>query len=223
MIIQSQPPTPCSTILSALFIRSPGYCNKTRKPYEPMNREADPVWADIRCVLPIGNGRLVLSGWPGLRLTPAGDAWIDPEASVATLEHLRGLGATVVVGLCETADLPGPAILQLRHWSRRQSLRFLHAPIRDYYPPGNRFFRRWRMLRAFLHGQIETGAAIALTCSYGAGRSGTVAALLLAEHGLPMTDAVRQVRAEFHAAIESAVQERWLLKHLPAGKPNIRP
>lgn len=196
---------------------------QSEKAIQSVNREADPVWTDIRCVLPIGNGRLVLSGWPGLRITPAGDAWIDPEASITTLEHLRDLRATVVVGLCESTDLPDRALVQLRHWSRRQSLRFLHAPIRDYHPPGDRFLRQWRMLSACLHGQIETGAAIALTCSYGAGRSGTVAALLLAEHGLPMTDAICQVRAEFQAAIESAVQERWLLKQIPAGKPNIRP
>jgi hypothetical protein len=47
--------------------------------------------------------------------------------------------------------------------------------------------------------------------------------LLLAEHGLPMTAAIRQVRAEFHEAIESAVQEGWLLKQFPAEKSNIRP
>jgi hypothetical protein len=188
-----------------------------------VNNEADPVWTDIRCVLPIGNGRLVLSAWPGLRITPAGDAWIDPEASATTLADLSDLGVSVMVGLCEQTDLPPQAIAQLRHRTRQGSVRLLHAPIRDYHPPDDHFLRHWRVLSACLRGQIETGAAISLTCSYGAGRSGTVAALLLAEHGLPMTAAIRQVRAEFHEAIESAVQEGWLLKQCPAEKANIRP
>lgn len=187
-----------------------------------MNIEPDPTRTDSRCVLPVGNGHLVLSGWPGLRITPAGDAWIDPEATATTLADFHERYVTVLVGLCEPTDLPPEAIAQLRDWARQRSLRLVHAPIRDYHPPDDRFLRRWRSLSDCLHGQVETGAAVALACSYGAGRSGTIAALLLAEHGWPMPDAIRRVRAGFPPAIESAVQERWLLAQSSGGKPSIR-
>lgn len=180
-----------------------------------MNSEPDPVWTDIRCVLPIGNGRLVLSGWPGLRITPAGNTWIDPEATATTLADFHELDVTVLVALCESTDLPRQAIPLLRRWLRKESMCLVHAPIRDYRPPGDRFLRRWIALSPVLHGQIEAGAAVALTCSYGAGRSGTIAAAILAEQGCPMPTAIHRVRAGFKAAIESEVQERWLMEQSP--------
>lgn len=188
-----------------------------------MNSALDPTKTDIRCVLPIGGGRLVLSGWPGLRITPVGDAWIDPEATAATLADLHDLGVTFLVALCDFTDLPRQAVPHLRHWTRQDALRLIHAPIRDYHPPDDRFLRHWQALAPHLYRQIEAGAAVALTCSYGAGRSGTIAALMLAEHGCPMPDAIRQVRVGFHAAIESAVQEQWLLERTPGGKPGTQP
>jgi len=174
--------------------------------------EPDPIRTDIRCVLPIGTGRLVLSGWPGLRIAPAGEAWIDPEATAATLADFRELDVGVLVALCEFTDLPGQAIPQLRHWCRQAALRLVHAPIRDYHPPEGRFLRQWGTLSPALHRRIDAGAAVALACSYGAGRSGTLAALMLAERGCPMKEAIGRVRARFGAAIESAAQERWLLE-----------
>lgn len=177
-----------------------------------MNEELDPDRADIRCFLPIGTGRLVLSGWPGLRITTAGEAWIDPEAAAATLAEFQGLEVTVLVTLCEPADLPPQAVPQLRHRARQGALRFVNAPIRDYQPPDDRFMRQWGVLAPALNERLDAGAAVALACSYGAGRSGTIAALMLAEYGYPMSDAIRQVRAAFDLAIESAVQERWLME-----------
>jgi len=99
-----------------------------------VNTEPDPTRTDSRCVLPVGNGHLVLSGWPGLRITPAGGAWIDPEATATTLADFHELDVTVLVGLCEPTDLPPEAISQLRDWSRQHSLRLVHAPIRDGAP-----------------------------------------------------------------------------------------
>lgn len=183
-----------------------------------MNCETDPARADIRRILPIGAGRLVLTGWPGLRITPAGDAWIDPEATATTLAELRGLGVTFLVDLCESADLPRQAVLQLRHRARQGALRLVRAPIRDYHPPDDRFLRQWGVLGPTLHGQLASSAAVALACSYGAGRSGTIAAMILAEHGCPMPDAIRTVRKGFDAAIESAVQERWLTERVQFGR-----
>jgi protein-tyrosine phosphatase len=73
-----------------------------------------------------------------------------------------------------------------------------------------------------LHQQLAAKATVALTCSFGAGRSGTIAALLLNEQGRPMFDAIRDVRAGFQKAIESAVQEQWLRARVSVGKPATR-
>jgi len=179
----------------------------------------EPAPAEIRCVLPVGAGRQVLSAWPGLRIAPSGAAWIDPQAAASTLSALRELGATHLVALCETADLPPKAIAMLRQWSLGQGIRLVHAPVRDYSAPNDRFLRLWRVLGPLLHRQLEGGMAVGLTCSFGAGRSGTIAALLLHEQGCPMRAAILKVRAGFHLAIESAVQERWLMERA-SGRPD---
>lgn len=51
---------------------------------------------------------------------------------------------------------------------------------------------------------------MALSCLFGAGRSGTVAALLLSETGLDMRTAIARVKAGFGPAIESPQQDSWL-------------
>ncbi|MBR3371841.1 MAG: hypothetical protein IKG52_14545 [Rhodobacteraceae bacterium] len=165
---------------------------------------------DIRSMVPIGDGRIVLSGWPGLRITPTGKAWIDPEATAATLAEMQTHNVAVLIALCETAELRDHAIPQLRHCARQAAIRLVHAPICDFQPPDERFLRLWHAFAPILYQRIDAGAAIALVCSYGAGRSGTIAAMMLAEYGLPMPEAVAQIRAGFPVAIESSAQERWL-------------
>lgn len=168
----------------------------------------------IRCVLPIGKGQIVLSGWPGLRLAASGASWIDPEAVDATLSIFETLGVGHVIGLCETSDLPPDATRDLRRTARKKNVRLVHAPIRDYAAPDARYLRLWPSLAPILYQRFGSGAAVALCCSFGAGRSGTVAALMLHEQGCAMPEAIRQVRAGFHLAIESANQETWLLDRI---------
>lgn len=167
--------------------------------------------SDIRCVLAAGPGRLVLTAWPGLRIAPRGIAWVDPEAAAMTLDALRRLGVTCLVALCEAADLPLGGLAQNRAWARARGLRPIHAPISDYRAPDARFLSRWQRLGPLLHHQIDQDAGVALACSFGAGRSGTIAALLLCERGMHMPEAIRRVRAGFAPAIEAAEQERWLI------------
>jgi len=164
----------------------------------------------IRCTLTAGPGQIVLSAWPGLRLAPSGESWIDPEAVDATMRAFTALRVGHVVGLCETVDLPPGAASGLRQTFSNRKIRLIRAPIRDYAAPDAGFLRVWRSLGPVLHQRLMEGAAVALCCSFGAGRSGTIAALILHEQGCPMPRAMEQVREGFHLAIESAVQERWL-------------
>lgn len=177
-----------------------------------MTRDPDRVPTDIRCALTLGAGRVVLSGWPGLRIAVSGAAWIDPQAAAATLQELGQLGATHLVALCQAGDLPPQSLPLLRRWSRGRGQRLVHAPLRDFQPPDGPFLRLWRTLGPRLHRELAGGAAVGLACSYGAGRSGTIAALMLHEQGWPMPDAIGHVRAGFPAAIESKAQLRWLME-----------
>lgn len=168
---------------------------------------------ELRCIIDAGNGSLALSAWPGLRLAQTGAGWIDPEALIERLRDMTDRRVMCLVALCEASELPECALPLLRHAADALDLRVVHAPISDYAPPGPRFLRKWRALAPVLHQHLDAGASIALACSFGAGRSGTVAALLLYEQGWPMKDAIRTVRAGFPLAIESTSQEQWLLAH----------
>ncbi|SDX61959.1 hypothetical protein [Roseicitreum antarcticum] len=171
----------------------------------------------LRCVLPVGAGHVVLSAWPGLRLSPRGEGWIDPEAVERVLHGFRAQRVTHILGLCEAAELPAGAVPDLRGWARAAGLRLVHAPVPDYTPPGAAFMRVWRRLGAQVHRQLDGAGAVALCCLFGAGRSGTVAAMLLHERGTPMPQAIATVRAGFDLAIESPAQEAWLRDRGGAG------
>lgn len=174
----------------------------------------------IRCALTAGSGKIVMSAWPGLRLAPSGATWIDPEAAVTTLRAFQSLNVRHVVGLCEMVDLPRGASGDLRPACRNRQIRLIRAPIPDYAAPHGGFLRLWRKLGPVLHQQVAAGFSVAFCCTFGAGRSGTLAALMLHEQGCPMPVAIRTVREGFSLAIESAVQERWLLKQRARG---VRP
>ena len=153
-----------------------------------------------------------MSAWPGLRLAPSGALWIDPEAVDMTIRAFQAHNVSHLVGLCETVDLPPDAASGLRPMCRNRKIRLTRAPILDYAAPDGNFLRIWRTLGPILNQQLSAGFSVALCCTFGAGRSGTIAALMLHEQGCPMPVAIRTVREGFHLAIESSVQERWLLK-----------
>ena len=64
---------------------------------------------------------------------------------------------------------------------------------------------------ALYNWALAAGETVALSCQYGAGRSGVIAAWLLIGCGLAAADAIALVRAHFPEAIENRLQERWLL------------
>lgn len=164
----------------------------------------------LRCVLPAGAGRIVLSAWPGLRIAPSGEGWIDPEAADRALAGFAALGVTHIIGLCETPELPPAAVPGLRGMARAAGLRLVHAPVHDYAPPGAAFMRVWHRLGPGVHRDLDAAGGVAFCCLFGAGRSGTVAAMLLHARGLAMPQAIATVRTGFALAIESAAQEAWL-------------
>lgn len=164
----------------------------------------------LRCLLPAGAGHIALTAWPGLREDPSGSLWIDPEDTSDLLRGLRELRTTRIFGLCEENDLPSGTIGLWRDATQATGLVADHMPICDFAPPDAAFMKKWTRLRPELLARLVYGETVALSCLFGAGRSGTVAALLLAENGLDMRTAIARVKAGFSPAIESPQQDSWL-------------
>lgn len=167
----------------------------------------------LRCRVPVRAGTVALVAWPGLRSAPDGTPWIDPEDAARLLEGLAAIGTTHILGLCEARELPPGAVVLWRDAARAAGLEAHHLPIIDYQPPDAAFAQGWAHLSPRLHDALGRGETVALCCLFGAGRSGTITALLQHEAGLPMPDAIARTRAGFAPAIESPEQEAWLLGH----------
>ena len=104
-------------------------------------------------------------------------------------------------------DLLGVAHLP-EEFERR--FRWQHYPIRDLSAPSDEAEEGSLLGQWF--GLVSQGGRILLHCAAGLGRTGTVAARLLMMAGHDADTAIHRVRAARPGAIESVIQERFLLQ-----------
>ncbi|MGD9480183.1 protein-tyrosine phosphatase family protein [Shinella sp. G-2] len=157
-----------------------------------------------------GGGRLVTLGAPGVTIDHRGEAWIDPDGIDETLQALVAGGAALFLFLARDGDCPPGFRPMLRQRVRQAGIVFAALPIDDFSAPGAAWMRAWRRLEGRISALLAGGRAIALCCSYGAGRSGMVAAHILNGQGLPVEEALSAVRQAFPESVESPLQEAWL-------------
>jgi ADP-ribosyl-[dinitrogen reductase] hydrolase len=162
--------------------------------------------------LPVANGQVGLCCCPGHRLTPrfVRPALHDFEAD---LEAIAAFGATGVVTLMEPDELAFIGIdpKRLDREVRARGLDWLHLPIRNLSIPGNEWETNWRTVGERLRGELAAGGRFAMHCYAGLGRTGTVAARLLIEHGHGPAEAIAAVRKVRPGSIETHEQESYVL------------
>lgn len=165
----------------------------------------------IRAVLPApGGGRIVTMGFPGLAFDAAGAVIFEPERMRATLGDAALEQARILIVLVEPEEVPEGALEAIGAFCAGRGLALAHLPIRDYQVPGRRFAAGWAAAQAQMAAALVAGATVGLSCHYGAGRSGMIAAALLIDRGLTAEAAVAQVRAQFPDSIETEAQMGWL-------------
>jgi len=128
--------------------------------------------------LPVGPGRLWLCG--KLYVGP------DPEAAMAAV------GATTVVCLCEAHELSERYPDYVAWLGANAPRRALWHPIADFHAPSG---QEADELIDELRGRLAAGGTLLVHCGAGIGRSGTVAAGLLINLGVPFDEALATVRA----------------------------
>ena len=94
--------------------------------------------------------------------------------------------------------------------SKKRSINFVRLPIADFGIPKNDTLDGLNKLRPMLHKAIKSGSSVAIHCMGGLGRSGTVAAIILGDFGIPPQSAINIVRQFRPGAIETKEQELFV-------------
>jgi protein-tyrosine phosphatase len=130
------------------------------------------------------------------------------------LDAIRAWGATHLVTLVERWELSELHVPDLPEAAGSHGLRWHHFPIVDGTIPDASTDRAWSALADVLLSGLPRGESVVFHCKGGLGRAGTMAARLLLHSGASRDaeDAVARVRAARENAVETAIQERYLLR-----------
>ena len=171
--------------------------------------DSDPLRIDE---LPCGDGLLGLTQCPGKHAPSSfgGPHWArNMDADMAAITRW---GAGHVVTLMEQFELEMLGVAALSETVRQAGMRWHHLPIVDGEAPDQRFEQGWQITGPQLHNALGARGRILIHCRGGLGRTGTVAARLLMEHGLPAREAILAVRRARPGSIENPWQETYLAR-----------
>lgn len=160
--------------------------------------------------LPAG-GRLGLGCCPGHRLT-ANAVIRGPGGFRDDLAVIAAWKPSLMLSLMEEEELAnaGVPIPALARELAALEIDWLHLPVPNFRAPDQRFEAAWLDLWPRLDRELRQGGSVFLHCYAGLGRTGTVASLILMQHGVSAHDAIRQVRAVRPGSIETLEQEHYL-------------
>lgn len=167
--------------------------------------------------IPLHNAHLGLCGCPGMATALPGRPALEPA-----VDELARWPASAVVTLMESRELEMLGLGHLPDVIRGRIPLWLHLPIRDGDIPDRRWMDDWRLARLVIAALLAEGRNVALHCLAGVGRTGTVAALCLADAGAARgRDAIDHVRAlhTVHAA-ETPEQEAFVEDYEPPSRIN---
>ena len=88
----------------------------------------------------------------------------------------------------------------------RRGMQWCHLPIRDYSITTDEFEQQWLTAGKHIRSLLRDGQNILVHCKGGLGRTGMMAARLLAELGTDPDEAIKAVRKARSGAIETPAQ-----------------
>lgn len=153
-----------------------------------------------------GGGLIGMTLCPGKKQTGSISGNWDRDLA-ADLDQARRWGAVAVVTLMETNELARYKVAGMGRAVTKRGMAWHHLPIVDVNVPTQQFERDWIQAGADLRTHLAAGRNVLLHCRGGLGRSGTIAARLLVELGVPAETAIAQVRKARPGAIETGAQE----------------
>lgn len=130
------------------------------------------------------------SGQPGLYSDMADD-----------IDFLKRRNIDIIVNLTENENNSALA---------EAGFELIHFPIKDMYIPD---LLKTYTICTKLKFSLEEGSSVLLHCKAGLGRTGTIQACLLVNHGRTAEEAVSEVRRSKPMAIQTQMQERFVYNY----------
>lgn len=139
---------------------------------------------------------------------PPNYRWFDPWVAGAAMplpEELRDLAAQ--------EGIAGLVRLETTEKSRVTPEQVADAGMVDFHDPIDSYAyvptaEQARRILAFIHGMVDSGRKVVVTCGVGAGRTGTIVACYFVDNGLDAEDAIRKVRS-----IQESIQEQFVREY----------
>lgn len=156
-----------------------------------------------------GQGTLGVTFCPG-KSDPLSSGSLWQRDLPTDLGSVRAWGAQALVTLLEDHEFDLLNVRELGEMAESAGLDWYHLPIPDMDAPGWQFERRWLYAGVRLRRFLRRGGKVVIHCRVGIGRSGTIAARLLIELGLPVAEAISLVRKARPGAIHTSEQEQHL-------------
>ncbi len=149
------------------------------------------------------------AGTVGITLCPGRrDRHRDLDADLRVLVQA---GVTRLLSLLPDTELEWAGVGDLPERAREAGLEFRQLPIPDQAPPG---IDDAADLVAWCEAGVAAGGRVVITCMGGLGRSGTIAACYLVEHGVSASAAISTVRhARGPRAVETKAQEDFVVAY----------
>lgn len=132
-----------------------------------------------------------------------------PE-SETDVDAIRRSGADVLVTVSTDRELASFGLAELGSLAKRRGMTWIHVPIEDFGIPDETAARLWRRAEVDLLARLTAGERVHVHCRAGRGRSGMIAARLLAAAGMEPQAAIGAVRSVRPGAIETEPQEAWV-------------
>ncbi len=133
------------------------------------------------------------------------------------LDRIRDWGAVTVVTLMEGYELARYKVAGIGDAVRERGMTWHHLPIVDVSMPEASFERAWIAAGQDVRASLAAGRKVLLHCRGGLGRTGTIAAQLLVELGVPAEEAIVRVREARPGTIETGEQEAYVRRVRPRG------
>ena len=162
-------------------------------------------------VEPLGvKGKVILTSFLGLDVNNI----FQQNIFLNQLSNFVNLNCSTVVSLVEDSEFD--QLCEKKLFVRNiynHNLKWIHMPIADLKAPDHKFKKKWITTKTLLKNDLMKGNNIILHCKGGIGRSGTIAALILIEHGEENANAIKCVRKKRQGAIENELQEQFVLDY----------